>query len=156
MKIDLTQEQFRQLIELSSIGSSVFGILGYSIEKNDYKKRSVEMEELETHLLQYANDFDCSDLTDKDGEEIYVKEAYYEETILPTLDDYDDLILHDNLANKLAKRDFVNTHTPDEIEKIANEHNGYLGVQLYDYEKKYWDEFENHDFERLKIDEISE
>ena len=153
MKIDLTKEQFRQLIELSSVGKSVFGILGDSTEGTDYKKRSVEMEELVGGLLQHAKDFDCADLVGDDGEEIYVRDEYYEENVLPTVDDYDDFILHDNLASELAKRDFRKDNTQAEIRKIANEHNGYLGVVLYDYEKRYWDEFEKYEYDRLEIKE---
>jgi hypothetical protein len=36
---------------------------------------------------------------------------------------------------------------------MAKENHGYFGVALYDYEKKYWDEFEKNGFERLEVKE---
>lgn len=50
--------------------------------------------------------------------------------------------VHDTLSNKLAWRDFRQDHSSEEINQMKKENGGYFGVSLYDYEKKYWDEFE--------------
>lgn len=57
------------------------------------------------------------------------------------------------LANELAWRDFKRKHSNEEITEMSKENGGYFGVPLYDYEKKYWDEFEKRGFERLEIRE---
>ena len=63
MKINITKEQYRDLITMIGIANSVLGILGDSLPDTDYKKRSNKMEELEKYLLQHAKDFDCEKFT---------------------------------------------------------------------------------------------
>jgi len=151
MKIDLTKGQYRELIVMSAIANSVFGILGDALSGTDYKKRSDTMEKLEEHLLQYANLFDCGDLAqDHNGKNI-LDDEHYENIILPIIDDYDELELFNGLANKLAWRDFVREHTDAKRKEMAKKNGGYFGVALYDYEKKYWDEFEKYDYDRLEV-----
>jgi hypothetical protein len=62
MNIELTKEQYRNLIYLSVIGNSVLGILGDDYK--GYKKQSLRCEELEDYLLKYAQDFHGEDLRD--------------------------------------------------------------------------------------------
>ena len=59
--------------------------------------------------------------------------------------EYDDYILYESLSNKLALRDFRLKYTEEEISKIAKKHNGYIGVEMHPFEKKYWDEFDKND-----------
>lgn len=117
----------------------------------DYKKRSDKMEKLEEYFLQYAGDFDCEKLVqDYRGVNI-LNDEVYEEQISPIIDDYDEFNLQDSLASKLAWRDFKNDHSEKEIEEMLEKNGGYFGVQLYDYEKGYWEEFENHEYDRLCV-----
>lgn len=150
MKINITNKQYRELIIMSGIANAVLGILGDGIEEPDYKSQSKETEKLEEYLLQFANDFGCNDLVeDFEGKKV-LKEKFFDKLIMAVLDDYDEIELFDGLANKLAWRDFRKDHTETEIQKMGGK-TGYLGPQLYNYEKKYWDEFENHDYNRLEI-----
>ncbi|EKE21706.1 MAG: hypothetical protein ACD_7C00153G0009 [uncultured bacterium] len=142
MKIDFTKEQYRNLMTMISIADGVVGILGDVIPEKDYKKLSGKMEELETYLLGYASDFDCNEFLDED---------FYEDKILPIVSDFEEYSTHDNLSNDLAWRDFRREHTQEELDNMAKENGGYFGVALYDYEKKYWDEFEKNGYDRLEI-----
>src|SRR3989344_3700773 len=151
MKINITKEQYKDLITMSAIANSIVGILGDMTIDTDYKKQSNKMEKLEGYLLQFADDFGCSELAQKYGEENIFDDEMYEKTILPILDDYNEHELFDGLANKLAWRDFRNTHSEAEMKEMENKNSGYFGVELYDYEKRYWDEFEKHEFDRLEI-----
>ncbi|MCK4554043.1 hypothetical protein KAU19_03705 [Candidatus Parcubacteria bacterium] len=144
MKINITKKQYKRLIEAVSIANGIVGVLGDVSRKTDYKKHSNEIEELEKYFLQFADDFGCGHLADED---------MYEDHILPIIDDYEDYATHDCLANKLAWRDFRKDYSEKEINEMSKESNGYLGPQLYKYEKKYWDEFEKNEFERLEIKE---
>jgi len=142
MKINITKEQYKDLITISAIANSIVGILGDMTIDTDYKKRSDRMEKLEEYLLQFADDFGYSELTQKYGEKNIFDDEMYEKTILPILDDYNEHELFDGLANKLAWRDFRNAHSEAEMKEMENKNRGYFGVELYDYEKRYWDEFE--------------
>jgi len=151
MKINLTKKQYKNLIIMNGVANSIFGILGDVLEGSDYKNRSNEMDELEEYLLQYADGFDCGEFTQEyHGKKIF-NDKVYEEKILPTMEDYDDYQLYSDLANKLAWRDFRREHSEKEIEKMRKENGGYFGVELHDYEKKYWDEFDKYEYERLEI-----
>lgn len=154
MKINITNKQYKDLMIALSIANSVVGILGDMTPGKDgkrYKKQSERMEKLEKALLQCAEDFGCGDIVeDFDGENI-MDEEFYENEILSVINDYDEYTLYNELSNKLAWRDFTREHTEEEMDAIAKEHHGYFGVVLYDYEKKYWDEFDTHDYDRLEI-----
>ena len=137
---------------MSGIANSILGVLGDMTEgEADYKKRSDKMEELEEYFLQYAGDFGCDEFVEtREGKNVFDDEMY-EECILSIIDDYDEFVLFDSLANKLAWRDFNRDHTEEEMDNMAKENGGYFGVAIYDYEKKYWDEFEKNGFDRLEV-----
>lgn len=136
---------------MSGLANSVLGILGDSLPDTDYKRRSDRMNELEEYFLKYAKDFDCGEFVEEfEGKDVFEEKAY-EKHIMSIIFDYDEGQLMSNLANKLAWRDFREEHSDKEIEKMGKENGGYFGVELYDYEKKYWDEFEQHGFNRLMI-----
>jgi len=151
MKIELTNKQYRDLITMSGIATGVFGILGDSLDGADYKKRSKKMDGVEEHLLSYAKKFDCEDLIENFEGKDLLNEEFYEEKISPILTDYEQFALYDGLAHELASRDFKRDHTAAEIKKMSKENGGYFGVEMYDYEKKYWDEFDKYDYDRLEI-----
>ena len=64
MKIELSKEQFINLLKMSHIANSVLGILGVVLPETDYKKKSDEMESLEDYFLSYARDFGCDNLVE--------------------------------------------------------------------------------------------
>lgn len=155
MKIDITKEQYELLVKSLSVGCAVLGILGDSMPEKNYKKVSVEAEELQDYLLQYAKGFGCNKFIGNEkfeGKDV-MSDEFYETKIMPILSDYDGCILEDSLSSKLAWRDFRKDHTEKELKKMAQQNNGYFGGVLYDYEKKYWDEIEAHGYERFVIKE---
>ena len=151
MKIELSKEQYKNLITMVALSGGVFSILWDMSPNRSYKKISNRMDELEKHLLTYTKNFKIDQLTELFENELMLNENFYQNKILPILTDYEEFSLYDGLANELAWRDFRNDHTEAEMEKIAKEHGGYVGVAMYDYEKKYWDEFDKYGYERLKI-----
>ncbi len=148
MKINITKKQYRQLIKATALANATLGMLGDTIEGSSYKQQSNDLEKLERYFLQYAKDSDYEEVLDEDG---YLDEDFYESAIMSILSEYDEYTVHTTLANKLAWRDFKKDHSEKEIEKMAQENGGYFGVELHDYEKKYWDEFEKHGFSRLNL-----
>jgi len=153
MKIDLTKKQYKELISMVAIANGIVGVLGDTMGEIDYKKRSNEMTDMENYLLQYANDFSCGELAQENEYEKtdILDDEYYENEILPIINDYEEYATHDTLSNKLAWRDFRNDHSEAELKKMAKENDGYFGVEIYKYEKKYWDEFEEYEYDRLEI-----
>jgi len=150
MTIELTKDQYKKLIALVALGTGVLGIIG-DAQPDDYKKKSGEMDEVESYLLKYAADFGCKNLASPFRGKPSLNDEFYGKKIQPTLDDFEDFVTSDGIANELAWRDFRKDHTEAEIKKMAKENHNYFGVELYDYEKKYWDEFEKNGYERLEI-----
>lgn len=150
MKINITNKQYRDLVAMSRIANDVMGILGDVIDDKPYKEQSDRWEDLHSYLLDFAKDYDCGDLVEEWKGKIILNDKTSEK-LQEISDDYDDYILWSALANKLAWRDFRNDHSDAEMEKMAKENGGYFGVELHDYEKKYWDEFKENGFERLEI-----
>ena len=155
MNIDITQDQYKELIAMVALANGIVGMLGDVMPEADYKKRSEKMKDLEDYFLQFAADFDCSELAQENEDEgkAILDDEFYENTILPMITDYEEFAAYDTLSNELAWRDFKKDHSEKEIGGIAEKNGGYFGVELYDYEKKYWDEFEEHGYERLEIKE---
>jgi len=152
MKIELTKEQYKNLIILVEIGGWPLGILSDAIEDGeDYEKRNDKAEELQNYLLKYAEDFGCKDLVGEFDGKRYLKEKIIDGDVYPVIEDYVDFEMQDGLANELAIRDFRQEHSEAEIKKMGKENGGYFGVALYDYEKKYWEEFENYGYDRLEV-----
>lgn len=148
MKINITKAQYMELVTSVALANGIFGILGDMWEcETDYKKRAKENDQLEEYLLSFADEFGCGEML----HETHLDDDFHAEHIMSIMDDYEEFAVHDNLANKLGWRDFERAHTPEEIAKIKEEHGDYLGVPLYEYEKKYSDEFNEHGFDRLEI-----
>ena len=150
MKINISKKQYEVLIKALEMSSFIYGPLSDMVDKK-FKKDSDEIESLEKYFLTYAKDFHfeknlCS------PDELHLDEDYYMK-ILDDLEQYDDRQLFDNLANELAKRDFRNKYSKKEIEALHKEHGDYLGVPMYDFEKKYYDEFNDKGYDRLFIKE---
>jgi hypothetical protein len=150
MKINITNKQYNNLLIMSGIANCVLGYIGDMLEEPDYVPQSKEMEGLQDYLVSFAKDFGYEGLTeDFEGKKVLADNTN-DKLIWPIINDYDECILSDHLANKLAWRDFRKDHSDAEIKKMGGK-TGYSGVELYDYEKKYWDEFEKHNFDRLEI-----
>jgi hypothetical protein len=150
MQIELTKGQYKNLIRMVNTTNSILGLLSDHIEDERYKIMSKEAEVIENYLLSFAKDFECDDLVESWEGKIILNDKTNEQ-FHEILDDYDDFILFDSLVNKLAWRDFYRDHSESEIREMAKRNKSYFGVELYDYEKKYWDEFEKYGYDRLEI-----
>lgn len=151
MKINITKKQYETLLKTIAVSQFVYGALGDFVDEK-YKKESTKLEELERHLASHAKDFGFEEITEEfEGERVIKMEGDWYHSIYEDIEEYDEYKLFQNLANKLGWRDFRRDHTKEEIDKMAEESGGYLGVPLYDYEKKYYDEFSEHDYSRLEI-----
>lgn len=150
MQIEFTKEQYEKLIMMVNMANGVLGLLGDHIEDKKYKEMSGKVEEVENYILSFAENFGSGSLVEKWDGKIILNDKTSEK-FQEIMDDYDDFILFDSLANKLAWRDFRKTYSREEIDKMAEKNGGYFGVEIYDFEKKYWDEFDERGIDRLEI-----
>ena len=149
MKIELSKEQFINLLKMSHIANNMLGILGDILPETDYKKESDETENLEEYLLGYAKDFGCGDLIeDFYGKTLLRNEVY--EKIDEIVEDYDDYTFWNELEVRMGKRDFERTITEKEKQYIK-ENKGWLPDRIHEIYEKYRQEFENYGIDRLEL-----
>ncbi|MBU0731865.1 hypothetical protein KKC88_03225 [Patescibacteria group bacterium] len=155
MKINITKKQYGNLMLISGIANSVLGNLSDMLPNSEYKNQAKEINDLEEYFLQYADDYDYGEFTRKNGKETVFNDEMNERCIMPIINEYDKCQFFSSLAAKLAWRDFKRDHTKKEIDEMAKINGGYFGVEIYDYEKKYWDEFEDHGFDRVEMNKTA-
>jgi hypothetical protein len=150
MKINFTKKQYESLIMMSQLSEWVLGILGDSIdsEKVNYKKLSLDNEELEKYILSFTKDFGMTDKIEHYEDDIFLNEdesEKYQEII----EEYDDYVFWNELENRLARRDFYQTMT--KLEKKESEEADWLPDRFRDIEERYRKEFEENGIDRLEI-----
>jgi len=151
MKIELTKEQYLNLLKMAHIANSVLGILGDVLPEPEYKEKSNEAESLEDYFLSYARDFGCDNLVEDFHGKTLMKDEIYEK-IQEIMDEYDDYIFWNELEVRMGKRDFERTMT-EEDKKYIKENKGWYPERIHDIYEKYRKEFETHGIDRLEIKE---
>ncbi|MEF3691804.1 MAG: hypothetical protein V3574_01965 [Candidatus Moraniibacteriota bacterium] len=142
MQIELTNEQYRQLLELASLGNGVLGTVGDLSQDPVYEAKSMEGEDLQSYLLGFAGEFDSEDL---------LKEEMYQEHILPIMMDYEDLVTHDNLSTQLAWRDINREMSEEELNEMVEKYEDQLEEKISAYEDGYRREFAHFGLAHLEV-----
>lgn len=140
MQIQITEKQFENLLKLTYLGNWLV---------NSCRDEAVvEFEELEQLLWQKAKESGMDHLTavdDESGEMIPSPEL---EEILDTfIDEYDDDISEESLAQQLAFRDLAK-QLGKKIKKLPAEELEDKALPLFE---RYRDEFEKHGLENLVL-----
>lgn len=151
MKLELSDSELKNLVRMVVAAESLSGYANDFIDDPRIATRARVWSKLEQVVLKHAYDSGLHDLVEKDGERYHLSEGEYG-SIMEFTEEYDELSLNQGLANKLAWRDFMETHSAADINTMAKKSGGYLGPELHPLEEKYWQEFEEHDYSRLRID----
>jgi len=151
MEINLTKEQYLNLLTMNYVADSVLGVLGDILpEETNYKKKSDEIEKLGDYLLSYAQDFGCEDMIEGFHGKTLLKDEIYEKMQKEIMDEYDDYIFWNELEVRMGKRDFERTIT-EEDKKYIKENKGWLPERIHELYDKYREEFEKYGIDRLEI-----
>ena len=157
-KIELTNKQYRTLLQLVSLGvevldNAVFDDEGDENEGSEALTLLDDALELEDHLMQYYKKFGIKDIIEKYGEE-------EEEEYLDYTDSFRDANLQITTAayfNKTAEiasfqlglRDFREARGLESNEDIAD--SGTLADEILPFTTKYLDEIIENGFDRMFI-----
>jgi hypothetical protein len=155
MKINLSKQQYKDLLASVAMANTVHELLDDAIESAtiDYAECASRTHELQSYLLEFAGVFGFEEAALLIDGDIFLDDMYFEREIQPVMDDFEEYVLHDNLPNILAWRDFSLDYSDEEQDKMAEENGDFFGVELHPYEERYWKEFETHGFERLFVRE---
>lgn len=149
MKLELTKEQYRDLLISVVIGTYIRGAVD---EQNGKDFRKVE--EIEKYLLSVAKDFDSEDLTQNFEGHLMISDNLIEEYHENYIEEYEEDFFWHELTTRLGQRDFAENATKEEKE-LVKKNNGWLGEVIDKYYEKYEDEFENRGVERLRIEDLN-
>lgn len=148
MKINFTKKQYEHLILLSQLAGFMLGILGDEIDNKKYKKDSDENEDFDDYILGFAGGFGLDDIVYESNGKKYLddelSEKYFE-----IVKEYDEFNMWDELAHKLARRDFYRTATKEELKECEGV--GLLNERFGELTDKYWEEFEKNGLENIEI-----
>ena len=145
MQINFNQKQFATLLKMAYIANWVVNGVR-SGAKGD--ERIKEYADLEKYIFSRAQDFGLEDYVDIESGDIFPSREIEEGEPRDLIDYYDEEVLWEELAHRLASRDFYNDYGRETIEN--------MGVKErikknHPYLEKYWEEFDNYGLKRLEV-----
>lgn len=150
MQIDLSDKDLKQLLSIINLAVGTVGYAHDFLDSPQISTRARVWGNIEADILKQAYAQGLTEHVDYDEHGYHIAEYLFEKNMEIT-DEYDDLILHQDLARNLARRDLFEHYTEAEILALSEKSGGYLGVIMHPFEEKYWQEFEDHDYTRLRI-----
>lgn len=134
MNLELTDQQFRYLLDLTYIGNWVMN----STREND---RIREYDEVESLLFSHCAAMGMKTLSERLNGEIVPSRAFADGGIHEVIEDYEDVTFYEILAQELALRDM-------DGEPLTRENYDHL-MQRID---TYMDEFDEHGTDHISVD----
>jgi len=145
MKIDLTQDDYRNLLDLLSISGFV---LGADLEQP--KAVLDGYEALAQKIYSYAGAFEAEHLVEffpEEGKAVPTLEFEQTSHFLEVVEDYNDFVFWEELVGRLAEQDLI--RDVGEAAVIDMPFNERVNREM-EYAKPYWDEFEKHGLSRVR------
>ena len=134
MKIELTEQQFRYLLDLVYIGNWVIN----STREND---RIQEYDQVESLIFSHCLHHKMSKLVELYRGELIPSRAFAEGGIHEAIMAYEDTMFFEILAQELALRDMdSDAPTPENVDELRERMDTYLG------------EFEQHGTDNITVD----
>ncbi|MBR6208465.1 MAG: hypothetical protein IKQ69_05660 [Oscillospiraceae bacterium] len=134
MQIELTNKEFRRLLDMVYIGNWILN----SCREND---RFQDYDDVEEKLFALCPEQGMEALTEYWEGHAYPSRAYTEGGIHEAIADYEDAVFYDILAEELARRDMDNDSVPQEDMDELNERMD-----------EYYSEFEKNGIENVKVE----
>ena len=134
MQIELTEKEFRRLLDMAYIGNWILNSTRGSDRFEDYDK-------VESRLFSYCKDHGMASLTETWNGQPVPSRAFAEGGIHEAIMDYEDAVFFDILAEELARRDMHLEDTdPEDFTELTNRMDEYIT------------EFEENGIDNLTID----
>ncbi|TJY41093.1 hypothetical protein E5161_15460 [Cohnella pontilimi] len=141
MKIELTNKQYRDLIELLFLGNWLANATRTGAEGDE---RLEKYELLQHYILSHAKNFQADDVVTEEGTSFYTT-MEFEESIMPIVEEYDDSTFWEQLSMKLANRDLLKEIGP--VSELKEKHR----TRLFELEEEYEVEFEENGLRNLVL-----
>ncbi|ADL53317.1 hypothetical protein [Clostridium cellulovorans] len=152
MKINITKNQYRKLIDVIYVGNMMIN----GIRNAD--KQIKEYEDLEQYIYSFAKDFGFEDLIQYENLlEEYIPTREFEDSVVEEyLEVYNDYIFWEELQMRLSKRDAIlETNTGwvknDDSGELSEEQFRRLLHRQVEIEEKYEDEFCQNGLDNITV-----
>ncbi len=120
MNIQLSQKEFRHLLDLVYIGNWI-------LNSTRGLDRFEAYDELQEKIFTYALQNNMPELTQHFMGHIFPSQAYEEGGIHEAIADYEDAVFFDILAEELARRDMSEEHlNPDDLNELTARMDSYM------------------------------
>jgi len=134
MKIELSELEFRRLLDMAYIGNWVLNSMRGNVRFDDY-------DNVESRLFSYCREHGMDTLTEVIDGMARPSEAFEQGGIHEAIADYEDSIFFEILAEELARRDM-------DFEPINPENFGELSNRI----DEYIAEFEQNGIDNISLD----
>ena len=134
MKIELTELEFRRLLDMAYIGNWV-------LNSTRGADRFADYDDVESRLFSYCQEHDMTSLYKMEDGEAKPSEAFETGGIHEAIADYEDSIFFEILAEELARRDM-------DFEPIGPENLSELASRI----DEYIEEFEQNGIDNISLD----
>ena len=133
MKIELTDKEFRRLLDMVYIGNWILN----SARGND---RITDYDDLESRIFSYCKDQGMQPLIESAGDAIVPSTAFENGGIHDAIADYEDSVFYEILAEELARRDM-------DFEPISSDNLFELTSRI----DEYIEEFEQNGVDNITL-----
>ncbi len=141
-----TNQQYQTIINALLIAGMVHWVVG-EVKTGEPENQPQQLHEVIVYMLHFAAEHDFENCVDKIDGKIMVNRKYFEQA-MSELDEYEEFIFWQNLARKLAERDFYRIFTQEQIKKMDQIKWMESRMAL---ELAYFNEFKDHRLERLEV-----
>ena len=135
MQIELTEKEYRRLLDMVYIGNWILNSTRGEDRFSDYDK-------VESKVFSHCRDLGMQALIERWNGEVIPSRAFAEGGIHEAIMDYEDAVFFDILAEELARRDMdyapISSQNYDELVERMDE---------------YMEEFERNGTDRLQLEE---
>jgi len=145
MQLELTKEQFRELLKAVIIGVQIREAVAEEQDAPGWEK----LRDIERYLLSAAKDFGNEDMAEYFAD-VWIPSDPISEGVEEELEEYKNQEFWERLHVGLAQRDFFRTVTKAEKKHMADD-NSMFPKRMYQLYKKYAKELEKHGIDRLEI-----
>ena len=133
MNIELTEKEFRRLLDMVYIGNWILNACREEDRFEDY-------DDLEEKLFSLCPEHGMAALCERWEGRIYPSRAFEEGGIHEAIADYEDAVFYDILAEELARRDMND-------EQISQNDAEALAERM----EEYFDEFEENGIDNVRV-----
>ena len=146
MKIEFTNEQFKNLLKVVYLGNWMANAIHAG---NEEDPRHKGLEEIENYINSFAEKFGFGDYVDYDKKcKQYFLSGKIYDLVDEYIDDYDSECFWLQLHYRLSGRDFERKYTDKEISKMNQEERFKKG---WPFHEKWENELNDHGIKRLEI-----